>query len=146
MLYFHKIRALYDHIWQDFSCHNTDVLVFACHLFPPCLFLVDTLLSLVDDPNVGPCVHLGSPPPFQKHLYKCGLSVCCLLSSSSFLLRSFTWEFSILRFLTLGVCPHTQQVSLDRRAADRDAMPHSLHQHSTNFLRVYARDYAFIHR
>ena len=60
-------------------------------------------------------------------------------------MRSFTGEFSILLFLTLGVCPHTQQVSSDGRAADRDAMPHSLHQHLTNFLRVFARDYAFIH-
>ena len=61
-------------------------------------------------------------------------------------MRLFPGEFSILLFFTLGVCPHTQQVSSDERAADRDAMPHSSHPHSTNCLRVYARDYAFIHR
>ena len=50
----------------------------------------------------------------------------------------FTGDFSALLFLMLGVYPHTQQVSFDKRAADRNALPHSLDQCSTNFSRVYA--------
>ena len=50
-------------------------------------------------------------------------------------------------FLTIGLCPHTLQVSYDGRAVDRDNTPpppaYSSHQFR---VRVYARDYAIIHR
>ena len=47
-------------------------------------------------------------------------------------------EGSLKLFLTVGLCPHTLQVSYDRRAVDRDDIPptHSSHQRSA---------YAFMH-
>ena len=49
-------------------------------------------------------------------------------------------------FLTIGLCPHTLQVSYDGRAVDRDDISSPAHSSHQFRVRVYARDYAIIHR
>ena len=80
------------------------------------------------------CFDCSSP---IKYSYSCSSDMPSLCKPIK--MRLFTGGFSTLLFLTLGVCPHTQQVSFDGRAADRNAMPHSSHQRSMNFLRVCVR-------
>ena len=49
-------------------------------------------------------------------------------------------------FLTVGLCPHTLQVSYDGRAVDRDDIPPRPFFAPAFCVRVHARDYAIIHR
>ena len=60
----------------------------------------------------------------------------------SWKLEAGSWKL----FLTVGPCPHTLQISYDGRAVDRDDIHPYPFFASAFRVRVYARDYAIIHR